>query len=621
MNPLKRCLFVLTLFCFMLSACAAQQRQVRRDGVLMPVEQAADLEFQDLQKKYVSDPDSVENIAALKRFISAYEETAAEDRARFVLSQALYRKNLLSESYEIARHIDTQSFSESDASKLFHFLALNASKNEYFADAVQWNVELIKTVSSESMRHEIWQQNQRWIITKLTKQDVQNLLERYAQSYPAGLLHFQYGKMLLQEGDKGSAKGAFERALTFTSDTREKEHIQAYISQTGTEYTTQKNVVGAILPLSGKYASFGERSLRGIQMGFSFFNGEGEVNYELAIYDSQGNADVAAQGVHDLLERRGVVAIIGPLLSGSSEEAARRAQQLDVPMVNLSQHKTITEIGDAIFRLAMTKKNQVDVLTKFACEEKGFKKFAILYPEDAYGIEFANLFWTNIDACGGEIIGIESYASNQNSFNMEIKKLVGLHQMKARKEEYRMFEEQAKIELDRDEVTESQVKMPPQIDFDVLFVPDYAKTIGQVAPTLAYYDIENVMLLGTEGWHSEKLIERGQEHVEGAVFVDGFFDKSEDDQVRAFVHEFEKAFEESPHVWEAQAFDATRFVLAALEQNEIENREDLKERLSEIRELSGVTGTIRFTDNRDVEKDLFLLTVRRGKIQAYTPSE
>lgn len=399
---------------------------------------------------------------------------------------------------------------------------------------------------------------------------------------------------------------------------RELEELPA---QSKRIFLTQKHVIGCILPLSGKYASFGERSLRGIQLALSFFEKEKQSPYALAIYDSQGDPGLAAAGVEKLLENHGVIAVIGPLLTETSEAAAIRAQQLQLPMINLSQHKAITQIGDAIFRIAMTRKNQVNAIAKFACETKGFRKFAILYSEDSYGIEFANLFWDKIGECGGTIEGIEVYKPGESDFNNQIKKLVGLHQPKARREEYLLYEEQAKIELNREEVKESQVKLPPKVDFEALFIPDYAITIGQIAPTLSYYDVENVALLGTEGWNSPKLLERGQEHVEGAVFVDGFFKDGSDPKVRRFVKIYEETFGKSPAIWEAQAYDATELLLTLLGDEEIQGREDLKERLNQLSEFSGVTGEGTFEGDHDINKNLILLTVQKGKIRPYLESE
>ena len=378
-------------------------------------------------------------------------------------------------------------------------------------------------------------------------------------------------------------------------------------------FETKKQVIGCILPLSGKYESYGTKSLKGIQHALRFF-GETSTSFELAIYDSKGDSAEAAKGVSYLVERYGVMAIIGPLLTQESAQAAAKAQELQVPLLNLSQHPTITEIGEYIFRNAMTKQHQTDTLVDYACEEQGLRKFVIVYPQDNYGIEFSNQFWDKIEECGGTVEGIEAYEPDQSDFNQEVKKLVGLHQPRAREEEYRLEEANRKMELNKEEVPESMVKLSPQIDFEAIFIPDYAKTIGQIAPTLAFYDVQRVMLLGTQGWNSQDLIRRGQEYVTGAVFVDGFFAKSPEPLVREFVKKFEKNFGELPELWEAQAYDAAQLLVSLLSDEGVQTREDLKNKLLSLSTLSGVTGEATLSQTHDVQKKLFLLTVQNGEI-------
>ncbi len=378
-------------------------------------------------------------------------------------------------------------------------------------------------------------------------------------------------------------------------------------------FETKKQGIGCILPLSGKYASYGAKSLKGIQHALQFFETPSTL-FELAIYDSKGDPKEAAEGVSYLVERHGVMAIIGPLLTQESLQAATKAQELQVPLLNLSQHPTITETGEYVFRNAMTKQHQTDTLVDYACDEQGLRKFVILYPQDSYGIEFANQFWDKVSDCGGTIEGIEAYEPDQSDFNQELKKLIGLHQPRAREAEYRLEEANRKEELNKEEIPESMIKLAPQIDFEAIFIPDYAKTIGQIAPTLAFYDIQNVMLLGTQGWNSSDLIRRGQEYVTGAVFVDGFFAKSPESKVQEFVKKFEKTFGEPPELWEAQAYDATQILVSLLSDEDLQTREELKDRLLSLSTLSGVTGEATLSDTHDVKKKLFLLTVQNGEI-------
>ena len=52
---------------------------------------------------------------------------------------------------------------------------------------------------------------------------------------------------------------------------------------------------------------------------------------------------------------------------------------------------------------------QVKTLVSYAVEKLGLNTFAILYPDENYGKTFMNLFWDEVIANGGKVVGVESY--------------------------------------------------------------------------------------------------------------------------------------------------------------------------------------------------------------------
>ena len=74
---------------------------------------------------------------------------------------------------------------------------------------------------------------------------------------------------------------------------------------------------------------------------------------------------------------------------------------------------------------------------------------------------------------------------------------------------------------------------------------------GLIAPQLAYYDIKDVYMLGTNLWHSDALIRIARQYVQGAVMPDGFFADSTSPGVQQFVATFEETYEEKPDFIEA----------------------------------------------------------------------
>ena len=94
--------------------------------------------------------------------------------------------------------------------------------------------------------------------------------------------------------------------------------------------------------------------------------------------------------------------------------------------------------------------------------------------------------------------------------------------------------------------------------YDAIFLPGYYDRVGLIAPELAFYNITNVQLLGTDGWNSEELIVIGEHFVDGAIFVDGFFADATVPVVQAFTEQYRSRYQERPTLFAAQGYDTLR---------------------------------------------------------------
>ena len=71
------------ILCLGLVACG--EKQVRREGILLPYSEAAQLELQDVRKKYEG-KDTPQFIQALNKFIEDYPDTSATTEAETLLA-------------------------------------------------------------------------------------------------------------------------------------------------------------------------------------------------------------------------------------------------------------------------------------------------------------------------------------------------------------------------------------------------------------------------------------------------------------------------------------------------------------------------------------------------------
>jgi ABC-type branched-subunit amino acid transport system substrate-binding protein len=372
--------------------------------------------------------------------------------------------------------------------------------------------------------------------------------------------------------------------------------------------------VGCILPLSGPYETFGNRALNGIELALNQFNAQLDIDpIQLFIKDSRGDASEAARAVESLALNDRVIGMIGPMVT--SESAAMKAQTLHVPIITLTQKSDITEVGDWVFRNFLTPSMQVKAIAAYAVDELGIDSFAILYPEEQYGNSFMNKFWDEIVARGANVVAIESYSPDQTDFADAVKKLVGLY--------YPRPDQPEKERIDKPRsprgTLQDEDEPEPIVDFGAVFIPDTYEKAGMIAPQLPYYDVDNVLLLGTNLWHSDKLIQIAQKYVQGAIVPDGFFLNSPSPRVRNFVRDFEQVFGSSPGFVEAQAYDAALMLFHLVNLPEVRSRLTLRMALSGARNFPGVTGLSSFDETGDMVKQIYLLKIRGDQFVQIKP--
>ena len=379
--------------------------------------------------------------------------------------------------------------------------------------------------------------------------------------------------------------------------------------------TVEKRTIGVILPLTGKHSRHAYKTLRGLQLGLGIFSSTSRSSYKLAVIDSQNNTDTAKRAVQRLVTEDHVIAIVGGLLSKTAQAISSKANELGVPNISLSQKPGITEIGNYVFRNSLTSEMLVRHLVKIAMTQKNLKRFAIIYPNDPYGIEYANLFWDEVSARSGIITAAQTYNAKETDFNHVVKRLVGTFYLEDRQEEYK---EALKGWMQKNTSPRLRSKPPknllkPIIDFDALFIPDNTRALGQIAPMLVYHDINNIPLLGTNLWNNSSLIKRGQRYVKESLFVDGFSLSDKKFKNSRFFHEYRKIFGEDPGTFASQAYDTALILKKIIDKGE-SSRVGVRNKLSHIDGFKGSLGTLKLNRQREFLRPITGFNVVKGQI-------
>ena len=194
--------------------------------------------------------------------------------------------------------------------------------------------------------------------------------------------------------------------------------------------------VGHVASLTGDTATFGQSTDRGMRMAFEEINARGGVlgrQLELLSQDDRSVTEEARTAAQKLLQRDRVVALLGEIASSRSLAAAPEAQRARVPMISPgSTNPKVTEVGDYIFRACFIDPFQGTVMARFATEELGVKRVAILldFKQD-YSVGLADFFRKKFTELGGEIVADERYTSGDIEFRAQLTKIRGTPSVQA----------------------------------------------------------------------------------------------------------------------------------------------------------------------------------------------
>ncbi|MBT8369698.1 MAG: penicillin-binding protein activator, partial [Deltaproteobacteria bacterium] len=535
--------------------------------------------------------------SAFQKILSEYPDSSVVPDALVEELFTYYQQGRYQEVIDLAPEILGRIDSRAHISKTYMlmgdtFMAAGSPIDavDYYARSQRFATELEQQTITEKLKE---------AIAHLESADIAVLLKHADESLPMDFLLFQLGLNYSMEERYDDALAKLTEFVIKYPEHDNRMLAVSLIDEIKKNAVFNRFTVGCLLPLSGDYQSFGQRALKGIELALAQFSSQNEnPPINIIIRDTGADPNKTVAALNELYHQQ-VAAILGPIVT--SEIAAREAQLMGVPIITLTQKDNIPEIGDNVFRNFITPKMQVQALASFTVESLGLNRFAILYPDETYGLTFMNLFWDELIELGGMVVGVEAYNPKQTDYTDPIKKLVGLYyevpeDLKpiddlapepANEEELK----QAEAKDEEIGAEEAQAEEEPEsiVDFDAIFIPDSPGKAGQIVPQLAYFDIKDVYMLGTNLWHSDSLIKIAHQYVQGAVFPDGFFAGSASPRVQKFVKSFEETYEETPGYIEAVVYDSAMILFHVVSRPHIRFRSEIRDELLNLDNFQGVT--------------------------------
>ncbi|MBC8065410.1 MAG: ABC transporter substrate-binding protein [Chlorobia bacterium] len=337
--------------------------------------------------------------------------------------------------------------------------------------------------------------------------------------------------------------------------------------------------IGLIASLNGEQQPWGVDSKNGAELAVEEINAAGGIQgkkIELIIEDTGSKPEGGKSATEKLVSEDKVLCVLGEVASGITLPAAQVCQANAVPIIAIGATRVdVTQQGGASFRVCYTDDFQGAAMAKYAYEDLGLRKVAILTDRKLpYSTGLSEVFAASFKGLGGEIVAEEKYESGNIDFKAQL--------------------------------TNIKAKNP-----DGLFCSGYFTEVGPIARQRQSLGL-NVPMLGGDGWDSKDLLDSGGDGIVGGFFANHYHISESRPEVASFVANYKKKFgADAGTAMAALTYDAANVCFEALKKSTALDSKSLISAIQGIKDFKGVSGSITIGADGNAQKPALVLKVNK----------
>lgn len=346
----------------------------------------------------------------------------------------------------------------------------------------------------------------------------------------------------------------------------------------------------------------------------------------LIFEDSEGSPIRAVKAAERIIGQYDVLAIIGALRSEETLPLAAHLSPQRIPLIAPTASEDEIASLPYIFQMNATPGAQGRRIADYSVRELGLRTLATISSRDKYGDRVAREFTARAEELGAEVVVQEWYEPGATDYRGQFNRIrdAGLAL------QFPDILETTIDSLIRDGI---HVEPPPPVPVDPDTVkPEPVTTLdGLLVGASTYEDVLLItpqvasslikaQLLGSDGWNFPEVVEDGGRYVNNAIFVAKYNELSELESVQEFVNLYRGRFGRDQDIAAALGHDAMLAVREAIANGGTE-RATLQEKLQTLTDVPGATGRITFRPGDRENAWMYLLSIRRGRIQTLSFDE
>jgi branched-chain amino acid transport system substrate-binding protein len=339
--------------------------------------------------------------------------------------------------------------------------------------------------------------------------------------------------------------------------------------------------VGAYLSLSGEETAFGTDTKEGIELAIDEINKAGGVKgkpIKVLYEDDKSKPEEATNKVLQLIDRDGVIAILGEVASSRSRAGGIVANKKKIPMITPSStHPDVTKDRPYVFRVCFTDDVQGKMGAQFIVNTLNKKKIALFFAsDDLYSSGLAKEFRDEVKRLGAEIVIEKSFLKKETNFTTYINEIKSANP-------------------------------------EMIYAPIYYSSMTPIARQAKAAGVSGSMFVGSDGWDANELLRDAGEELEGAYFTNHYAPDVPWPNSQAFVAKYRERYNRIPSSLAAQGYDAARLLADAMKRAKTDTPDGLREAIGETKDFQGATGTITIDAERNADKPIVIVQIKDKK--------
>lgn len=334
-------------------------------------------------------------------------------------------------------------------------------------------------------------------------------------------------------------------------------------------------------PMTGDAKQYGDTEKMAVELALKDIEKKGWVlngrEIKVDFYDDKNDAKEAVNIANKIIGEKKYSAVIGGFGSTASMAAAPLYEEAKIVNYSpTSSHQKFSSLGEFIFRNTPTQQMETTQYADYVYNKLGIKSVAILYVNDDWGQNIADIFEKRFAELGGKVTDKQSYIPNQTT--------------------------------DFSPMITSAKASNPEAYFPIAYYQDSANILKQ-SKNLGF-DVQKIL---SSSVLKQELLDLAGDYAEGAFLMNAFSPAIDTEEFKRVMSEYTEKTGKQGDAFVMQTYDVVSQLAYAIEKAGSSDPVEIQKAMAGMKDYPCLAGKYSMNELGDAVRSLVPMKITGGK--------